>query len=137
VKELARLATERVGDAVVASICGEVDRSNALVIEEDLVVSMPRDAHTVVLDPRKTTYLDGAGLRIVFDLAERARWSGQTLRLVAPPGAPVARVLVLSRAHEVARLVATVEEALDTVSSVSRQLPLDGSNDPGETLFAR
>jgi anti-sigma B factor antagonist len=65
-----------------------------------------------VVDLTETSYLDSAGIRLIFGLAERLSRRGQELRLVVPDGAPIERVLVLTNVGEVASFDRTVSEAL-------------------------
>jgi anti-anti-sigma factor len=110
--ELAQLWVERDDDIVLASLSGEIDLSNADALEAELVGAAPDAARAVVLDLGATSYLDSAGVRLVFRLARRLHECGQTLHLVAPVDAPVRRVVVLTHMQEVATLDATAEEAL-------------------------
>jgi anti-anti-sigma factor len=71
----------------------------------------------VILDLTRATYLDSAGIRLVFGLAERLKRRGQGLRLVVPPGAPVERVLDLANVGEVAALDPTLDNALSGAGS--------------------
>jgi anti-anti-sigma factor len=100
------------GDVVIARLAGAVDLSNAGDIEDEVSGAVPNAARTVVLDLAETTYLDSAGIRLVFGLAERLRRRGQSLRLVVPESAPVERVLQLANVPEVAALDRTLRDAV-------------------------
>jgi anti-anti-sigma factor len=99
-------------DVVVARLIGAVDLANAKLLEDEVSGAVPNAAHTVVLDLGETTYLDSAGIRLVFGLAERLKRRGQGLRLVVPEHAPIERVLELANVAEVAALDRTLDVAL-------------------------
>ncbi|MEA2451158.1 MAG: hypothetical protein QOG63_3090 [Thermoleophilaceae bacterium] len=80
-------------DVVVARLAGEVDLANAGLVGDELKAAVPNRALGLVLDLERTTYLDSSGVSLVFDLADRLRRRQQQLRLVAPAGAPLRRVL--------------------------------------------
>jgi anti-anti-sigma factor len=119
VSELAQLWVDQNDDVVVASLSGEVDLSNAAALELELAAAAPEASRAIILDLGETSYLDSAGVRLVFKLAERLRASGQTLHLVAPVDAPVRRVLTLTHMQQVATIDATIEEALASARSVA------------------
>jgi anti-anti-sigma factor len=99
-------------EVVVARVLGAIDLSNAGHLEDEVSGAVPNAAHAVVLDLAETTYLDSAGIRLVFGLAEKLRRRGQTLRLVVPASAPIERVLELSHVGEVVAIDRTLEDAL-------------------------
>jgi anti-sigma B factor antagonist len=109
--ELARVALERHGPAVVARLAGEVDLSNAESVESQ-VGSGLGDASAVALDLAELRYLDSAGLGLVSRLASRLAAEGTTLRLVVPADAVVRRALVISGLADAIGVDETVEAAL-------------------------
>ena len=103
---------EPAGSAIVARIAGEVDLSNARSLELEIAAAVSNDAEALVLDLSETTYLDSAGIRLVFGLADAVRRRGQELRLVVPETSPVRRILELSCVQDVAPFSAAVADAL-------------------------
>lgn len=99
-------------DVVIVRLIGEIDLSNAQLLEEEMTRAVPDVARNVVLDLAETTYLDSAGIRMIFGLAETLKHRGQGLRLVVPEGAPVERVLDLTNVGEVVPVDHTLESAL-------------------------
>jgi anti-anti-sigma factor len=79
----------------VATISGEVDMSNADEIRGLLEDRLVEDAELHVIDLTATAYLDSAGVRMLFTIAERLRTRGRHLHVVVPVGASVRRVLLL------------------------------------------
>ena len=91
--DLARVHVALVDDCYVATITGEIDMSNAedlaRVLEEQLV----RDADRHIVDLSGTTYLDSAGVRMLFAISERLQTRGRDLHVVVPEAAAIHRVL--------------------------------------------
>lgn len=109
---LEQLELERVGDAVVARVAGEVDLSNAESITERLVDAVPNTARSLVLDMSETDYIDSSGVRMLFELAHRLRNRGQDLALVVPEEANIKRVLLLTEVERVVPLSSSVADAV-------------------------
>ena len=109
---LEQLELERVGDAVVAHVAGEVDLSNAESITERLVDAVPNTARSLVLDMSETDYIDSSGVRMIFELAHRLRNRGQDLGLVVPDEANIKRVLLLTEVERVVPLSNSVADAV-------------------------
>jgi anti-anti-sigma factor len=113
--ELARLEVEQRGTKCIVRILGEVDISNAQDLSEAIGAAMPGGVPTLVIDLTNTTYLDSAGLQLLFMLSERLRSRRQELRLIVPEYSPVRAVLDLT--------------ALSALVPIER--PVDA--DPGQT----
>ena len=100
---------EREG-AIVAMVDGEVDGSNTLEVGRALAEGLPTAARGLVLDLREVSYLDSAGIELLFKLARRLRDRRQLLRIVVPGNSPIRRVLEIC---DVAS-VAPIDDAVDT-----------------------
>jgi anti-anti-sigma factor len=92
-------------DAVHIAVSGEIDLANAAWVQEKINEAVTNDVSTVVLDLAELAYLDSAGLRILFLLAERLRVLQMKLDLLVPPTSPVRRAVELSGLEPVARLL--------------------------------
>ena len=108
----AEVAIERRGGAVVAHLSGEVDMTNAARVRDELMVSVPNDAISLVIDLDGCRYLDSAAIEVIFDLARRLSRRRQELKLVLPPSSPLVRVLTLTEVHSVAPVFETLDSAL-------------------------
>jgi anti-sigma B factor antagonist len=108
----AEVAIERQGGAVVAHLSGEVDMTNAARVRDELMVSVPNDALSLVIDLDGCRYLDSAAIEVVFDLARRLGRRRQELKLVLPSESPLSRVLMLTEVHSVAPVHETLASAL-------------------------
>jgi anti-anti-sigma factor len=92
------------GAVPVCEIRGELDASNVEHVLERVLEQCTSDAAGLVLDLSRTTYLDSAGVRILFELARRLRARRQELRISVPAEGIVRRVLVLTALADVVPL---------------------------------
>jgi anti-anti-sigma factor len=102
-------------DVVIARISGEVDLSNAAAVGEQLAGAVPNTALGLVVDLTATAYLDSSGVHLVFDLADRLRQRQQQMRIVAPEGAPVRRILRIVEMGGTVPVLAAVDAAVADV----------------------
>ncbi|GAB2991530.1 STAS domain-containing protein [Amycolatopsis acidiphila] len=93
------------GESVRIRIAGEIDLANATEVQDEINGMITNDASRVVLELAELEYLDSAGLRVLFTLAERLRVLQMKLDLLVPVGAPVRRVVEMSGLDPVARLL--------------------------------
>ena len=113
-QRLAELSFEPRGeDGVLATVVGEIDGSNASEIRRAVADNVPASVRLLVLDLTGTSYIDSAGVELIFDLARRLSARRQTLGLVVPPGSGVRRVLDLCDVASVARLHGSLADATD------------------------
>jgi anti-anti-sigma factor len=108
----AEVAIERRGGTVVAHLSGEVDMTNAARVREELLISVPNDALSLVIDLDGCRYLDSAAIEVLFDLSRRLGRRRQELRLVLPGTSPLSRVLTLTDVQSVAQVHETLDSAL-------------------------
>lgn len=81
---------------VEISITGEIDLSNADVVQDDVYSAVANDLVRVQLNLAGLTYIDSAGLRILFTLADRLQLLQTELEIIAPHGSPTRRIIELS-----------------------------------------
>jgi anti-anti-sigma factor len=96
---------------------GEVDIANAADISKAIDAAAARSHRGVVLDLTETTYLDSAGVALLFRLAHRLRSRRQRMHLVVPPGAAVRAVLDLTG---LTRLVPVASDQKEAAGEMSR-----------------
>ncbi|MFF5990807.1 STAS domain-containing protein [Prauserella flavalba] len=82
--------------AIEIAVTGEVDLSNCEVVQDDIFAAITNHLLTVRLNLAGVTYLDSAGLRILFALAERLRLLQTECQVMAPFGSASRRVIELS-----------------------------------------
>jgi anti-anti-sigma factor len=96
---------------------GEIDIANADEISKAIDAAAAKSHSGLVLDLTEATYLDSAGVALLFRLAHRLRARRQQMRLVVPHGAPVRAVLDLTG---LTRLVPVVDDKKEAAGEVSR-----------------
>jgi anti-sigma B factor antagonist len=79
----------------VARLSGEVDISRAAAIRLDLLRALSNLHHGLVVDLRDVSYLDSAGVNVLFEVAERLSARQQALATVIPDDALIQRVAKL------------------------------------------
>jgi stage II sporulation protein AA (anti-sigma F factor antagonist) len=92
----ARVDVRSTGDHVRLVLSGDVDLSNATEVQAQLSSAIPNHAREVDLDLTHVTYLDSAGLQIVFSLTVQLRRLQIRLRIVAPPRSPAGHAIEMS-----------------------------------------
>ncbi len=102
----------RHGRAVVAHLTGEIDLSNADDIGGAIVLEMPHESAALVLDLSAVDYVDSAGIRLIYQLRQKLRARGQTLRIVIPSDSPTNDALRLAGIADSIHTLETVEDAL-------------------------
>jgi anti-anti-sigma factor len=90
--ELATLTSEAYGDVLLLSLAGEIDLSNAAMLEDTAYAMVGRES-TVLLDLGAVEYMDSAGLGLIQRLYSRIAEAGAELRVVARPGSAAADLL--------------------------------------------
>lgn len=80
-------------DVVVARLTGELDIAGAEMVGQRIAEAVPSSARGVVVDMTELDFIDSSGVSMLFGLARRVSSRRQELRVVAPAGKPVARVL--------------------------------------------
>ncbi|HEX6458379.1 MAG TPA: STAS domain-containing protein [Thermoleophilaceae bacterium] len=113
--EMASLIVERHDDLPVVRLAGEVDISNASRLERDISDVAPNDDPGLVLDLSETEYLDSAGIRILFELAERLNGRRQRLALVVPDESLIRHSLLVTGVDKAIALRDTVSGAIEAV----------------------
>jgi anti-sigma B factor antagonist len=93
---LARLEDEWHDEVPVAKLHGEVDASNVKEIGDRLRALLSNRSVAMVVDLSQTTYLDSAGINLLFSLGEEMRGRQQRLGLVVADTSPIARMIVLT-----------------------------------------
>ncbi|MCE3555395.1 STAS domain-containing protein [Pseudonocardia sp. RS11V-5] len=86
------------------ALAGEVDLDNAGAVEQRLQDLITNRARSVVLDLGGLTYLDSAGLRTLFTLANRLELLQVGLEIVVPADSPVRKAVQLVGLGEVATI---------------------------------
>ena len=110
--ELARVAAEWHGDTPVAVVQGEVDASNVADVGDALRALLTNRSSVLVVDLSLTSYLDSAGINLMFALGDELRSRQLSLRLVIAPDSSIARMCSITGLDKAQPTSASVEEAL-------------------------
>jgi anti-anti-sigma factor len=92
-EELIGVEIEERDDVVIARLAGELDISVAELTGRRIADAVPSSARGVVVDMTGLDFMDSSGVSMLFALARQVGSHRQQLRVVAPAGRPVARVL--------------------------------------------
>lgn len=117
---LARLSEEQSGEISIAAIEGEVDASNAAELGDGLRALLTNESAILVVDLSETTYLDSAGLNLLFTLDGELSGRLQELRLVVPEGSPLGRTLSITGLDSTISTHATRDAALSPAADAER-----------------
>jgi anti-anti-sigma factor len=114
------IRVERDHPIPVVHVIGEFDISQAPSLRQSLMDAADNRDIGIVVDLTQTTYLDSAGVNILFELAEALKRRQLQLALVVPEGGLVERVVSLvdlgSAAHLHRRVDAAVQEIRDVAT---------------------
>ena len=106
------LRLDRVEGTPIAQLAGEIDLSNAAIIKRSIADSVANRDLTLVLDLSDVTYLDSAGIAMLFDLSRRLAQRLQQLILVVPESSLLQRSLDVSGWPPTSPVVHRVEDAI-------------------------
>jgi anti-sigma B factor antagonist len=109
---LADLVGEQRGDLAIASVSGEIDASNRAWIATRLRTLVTNQSTALVIDLSETSYLDSAGIALLFELASELRAHQQQLRLVVAGGSSIARMIKLTGLDATVPVHAALDAAL-------------------------
>jgi anti-anti-sigma factor len=115
VSTLARLEDEWHDEIPVARLQGEIDASNVKEMGDRLRSLLSNRSVALVIDLSATTYLDSAGINMLFALAEELRGRQQRLALVVGDGSPIARMITLTGLDQTIPVKVALADALSAV----------------------
>jgi anti-sigma B factor antagonist/stage II sporulation protein AA (anti-sigma F factor antagonist) len=113
---LAHIAEEHRGQIAIARLNGEIDASNVNWIESRLRALLTNQSDGLTVDLSDTSYLDSAGIALMFSLAATLREHRQQLRLVVVDGSPIARMVALTGLDRSVPIHPTLEAAVAEAS---------------------
>jgi anti-anti-sigma factor len=119
VSTLARIEDEWHDEVPVARLQGEVDASTVKEVGDRLRSLMSNRSVALVVDLSATTYLDSAGINLLFALAEELRGRQQRLALVIVKGSPIARMITLTGLDQTVPVRPTLPDALGEIREES------------------
>jgi anti-anti-sigma factor len=92
----ARVDVRTSGDRVHFALSGDIDLANAADVEAELTAAIRNRATSVTLDLGDVTYLDSAGLQVVFALTVALRRLQIDVRVIAPEGSPARHAIEMA-----------------------------------------
>jgi anti-sigma B factor antagonist len=116
VNGLVGLEIEQRGEVVVARLTGELDIAGAPHIGERITEAVPSSARGLVVDMSTLEFIDSSGVAMLFGLVRRLSSRRQELRVVAPEGKPVARVLEIVEFERAAPVLMDVDAAVTEIA---------------------
>jgi anti-anti-sigma factor len=116
-QELIGVQIEQRDDVVVARLTGELDISVAAQTGRRIAEAVPSSALGVVVDMGELEFMDSSGVSMLFSLARQVGSHRQQLRVVAPPGKPVSRVLEIVEFSRAAPVDADFDSALAEIAT--------------------
>jgi anti-anti-sigma factor len=96
----------------VVAVEGDLDIARAPVLRDELRRAVSNDDVGLVADLGSTTYLDSAGVNVLFEIAEELGDRQLGFALVIPEGSIVERVVTLVDLASAAGIHRTVEDAV-------------------------
>ena len=90
---LAKVWDEHEGGVPIVVIDGEVDASNAREIGDRVLQSLSNQGTALVVDLTPTTYIDSAGINMLFRLGAELDERQQELHLVVASPSPIVRMV--------------------------------------------
>jgi anti-anti-sigma factor len=115
------LSVEHFNHIPVARLQGDIDAANATRVRDQLAHCMSNNVDTLVLDLGETSYLDSAGVDMLFRLNERLRQRRSRLLLVIPPDSKLVRLAELVGLPRAIPVYPNVDEALARCEPVAEQ----------------
>ena len=112
---IANIRDEREGDVPIVVIEGEIDASNTPEINGRLRDALSNQAAVLLVDLTETTYIDSAGINVLFKLGVELGERQQELHLVVAPNSPIARLLAIVGLNEAVATHPSREAALAAV----------------------
>jgi len=117
---------QRDDDVVVARLTGELDISAADRTGKRIAEAVPSSARGLVVDMSGLEFMDSSGVSMLFNLARQVGSHRQQLRVVAPPGRPVSRVLQIVEFERAAPVDADVDSAVAEIATPQASQPPPG-----------
>jgi anti-sigma B factor antagonist len=115
--ETAELEVERQGGVVVARVGGEIDIARVETLRSDLVADLSNQDTALVVDMTGSSYLDSAGVNMLFELAEALDRRQIQIAAVIPQEGIVARVAALVSLESALPVHPSVEDAVATLGA--------------------
>jgi anti-anti-sigma factor len=113
--ELVQVEIAERDEVVVARVTGELDIAGATGTGAEIAAAVPTSARGLVVDFSGLEFIDSSGVAMLFSLARQLSSRRQHLRVVAPAGQPVSRVLEIVEFERAAPIHSDVDAAVSDI----------------------
>ena len=101
---MATVKTSAESGSIRIRLSGEIDLANVAAVEEEILAVVPDQPTPVSVDLTDLTYIDSAGIRILFNLATQLQALRIMLELIVPLDSPTRRLIEVSGFESLAKL---------------------------------
>lgn len=101
---VAAVQTSAESESIRIRLSGEIDLANAATVEGKILAAVPDRVRAVSVDLTDLSYMDSAGIRILFTLASRLHQLRIMLELIVPRDSSTRRLIELSGFESLATL---------------------------------
>ncbi len=108
--ELVRVEVQASDERCLIRLHGEIDMSNAPGLWTKIVEAISNSVSAVTIDLSPTRYLDSAGVRLLFKLADLLASRRRELILFVPEDAPIRQALELTGLAGSVRILSVAED---------------------------
>ncbi len=106
-----------VDQVAVASLDGDIDMANVGAVEREIAAGVSNEVYSIVLDLSGVTYLDSAGIRLLYQLNSQLAGRRRRFAIVVPEISLVRRTLEAAGIFESLTITATLEQAIALAKS--------------------
>jgi len=119
--EVASLSLDRRRDIALAAVSGEIDFSAAHDLERRILQWTSNEDAALILDLTTLSYIDSAGINVLFHLASNLREHGPVFGLVYPVDSPPSRTLSMVGIDGHVSVFRTIDQALAKYGSAGER----------------
>ena len=105
---------------VIVRLAGDIDAAQVDGINSQILGGVRNEATVVVIDLSKVTYLDSAGIQMLFDLIRRCHAARQAVAVAVPGDSPLVTLLKITHVHQACPVAGSVDECLQALRSDSK-----------------
>jgi len=99
----------------LARLSDEFDVSAAVAVRDGLLAALTNRDHGIVVDLQGVSFMDSAGINVLFEVAERLEARQQVVAVVLPERAVVRRVAELVGLGSAVNICESVDDAVQAI----------------------
>jgi anti-anti-sigma factor len=104
------------GRVAIVSLQGEIDMTSVGPVTSEFDSRIPTDAAGVVIDLSEVTYLDSAGIQMLFDLIRSARTSRLSVSVLVPESSMLNSLLKITNVEQACPVVSERAAAIQAAA---------------------